>query len=293
MSEEELKKLKEFVFRDIRIIENTEKIYKIKTKEAINLFEQYKDKVKIYRCVMREIYATDPDAERWEIAFDSYLNNYRFLGDKNGYKKDSDNYLWYYKKTKITADVLTGPKDFIRIAEKLINGQKAAKEKKEELKSSLEMFCSVAYTVGNCCPVMKNPNADGDFCWSKLASFLNPAKLDKLDGLLVAEWENDIRKRNATNMFAVFPDNLSEREIIDKLMLTDYFDKNYNLIKKPTLKECEKMEADDLITLLKDVTKLIIKRGIRIYYRNRIGKERFETYAKALIEERKKELGIQ
>ena len=275
--------LEEYVFRDIRIIDDSKKEYQIKTKEAINLFHQYKNRVKIYRFVMGEFFSAYPDAERWDIAFESYTKKYKCL--KNGYK-ERNGFLWYEQngtKTKITADVLTGPIEIIRIAEKF---KKLDKQKKKELLSTLDLFCSVAYTVGNCCPVMKNPKTEGDFCWSKLASFHNTERGEKLTGINEANWDNDLRKREALNMFAVFPGKLSGREIVNNLMLNDYYDSDYKLNINYTLEQCNKMNADDYIKFMKYITKLIVKRGIRIYKQNDLRGININKMAVKLINEK-------
>lgn len=281
MGEEYFNELYEYVFRDIRITDN-EKKYRKKTKEALALFDSYIDKVKIYRCVVGEIFAAYPDAERWENDF--YLNNYKCF--KKGYEKRKDDYLWYVengKEVKITADILTGPIEIIRIAEKF---KKLDKQKKKELLSTLDLFCSVAYTVGNCCPVMKNPKAEGDFCWSKLASFHNTKRGEKLTGINEANWDNNLRKRKALNMFAVFPGKLSGRKIVNNLMLNDYYDSDYKLNINYTLEQCNKMNVDDYIKFLKYITKLIVKRGIRICKQNDLRGINIDKMAVKLINEK-------
>ena len=278
MSDLNLGELYELVFRDIRIT-NNEKIYRKKTKEALALFDSYIDKVKIYRCVVGEIFAAYPDAERWENDF--YLHNYKCF--EKGYKH-KDDYLWYVengKEVKITADILTGPIYIIRFAEKL---ESAAR--KQDLKNALELFCSVAYTVGNSCPVMKNPSAGGDFCWSKLASFHNVDERKKIPGILDAEWDNNLRKRDAMNMFAVFPENLSGRVIIKNLMLNDYYDPDYKLKMNYSLEDCKKMDVDAYIEFLNRITLLIVKRGIRIYCKNDLRGINIDKLAEKLIQKK-------
>lgn len=66
-------------------------------------------------------------------------------------------------------------------------------------------------------------------------------------------------------MFAVFPDALSGRVIVDRLMLNDYYDDDYNLIIQKTPQEYADDGVDTYISFMKLVTALIIKRGIRIY----------------------------
>lgn len=294
MGEEYFNELYEYVFRDIRIIDDTKKKYQIKIKEAINLFHKYKNKVKIYRCVMGEIFSAYPDAERWDIAFESYTKKYECL--KNGYI-ERNGFLWYVengKEVKITADILTGPIEIIRIAEKLGN-KLSNKQKKEELLSVLDLFCSVAYTVGNCCPAMFNPlpkavGIKADTCWLKLQRFINPGKED-YKKIQEYKWNDNLRYRGKglntkDNMFGLFSEQLSGKKIIERLMLNDYYDDDYNLIIQKTPQEYADDGVDTYISFMKLVTALIIKRGIRIYKQNDLGGINIDKMAVELINEK-------
>ena len=67
-------------------------------------------------------------------------------------------------------------------------------------------------------------------------------------------------------MFAIFPEeDLSGREIVDRLMLNDYYDNDYKLIINDSPKDFAAKGVDEYINFLRLVTTLIIKRGIRIY----------------------------
>ena len=126
-------------------------------------------------------------------------------------------------------------------------------------------FCSVVYTVGNCCPVMKNPRSGGDTCWYKLENNHKCGESDKLSRILKQDWDKNPNPRSAENMFAIFPEEVPGRDIIDRLMLNDYYDDDYNLIIKKTPQEYANLGIDAYINFLRLVTTLIIKRGIRLY----------------------------
>ena len=139
MNKEELDKLAEYVFRDIR----QDKKYK----NLENKYNDIKDPIDLYHKKSKSTL----DAERWTYALESY-EIYPFLCNEK-YKVDKKDSLIYYScsgpckcRIKITADVLTGPEEIIECAKGHGLGESDA----------LRMFCEVAYTVGNCCPVMKN-----------------------------------------------------------------------------------------------------------------------------------------
>lgn len=262
MSDEIGKKftLEEYVFRDIRKLEKTWKgSYKWKVQNALaDPKNDPVDKVSKYQSITKA--AKKLDAERWKIALDSY-KNYPCFRD-NDYVIESD-CLCYKKdntRIRISADTLTGPSELIEQAKNLgLRNHEALKE-----------FCSVVYTVGNVCPVMANPGGapGSDTCWHKLNRFHNTTKHKIISGTIAvnkANWDNIITNRHAENMFAVFPDALSGRVIVDRLMLNDYYDDNYNLIIKKTPQEYANLGIDAYINFLRLVTTLIIKRGIRLY----------------------------
>ncbi|GEM_PF-6863690 len=311
MSEKVPEKLKEFVFRDIWEadefgITKSQAFKKNKNNDPISLINVYQTWKS----------SNIPDAERWEYAMKSY-DRYPCFNQKNRYdRKTGESYL-YYRCTgacncyfKITADVLTGPNAVIVLKPKPPKKETwiyLNKSENEELKSALELFCSVVYTAGNFCPVMKNPGGDSDTCWYKLSNYLSREEFSKKESTDIEEVfckkltrkgvNNNQVTRYPKDMFIMFHGNPSRKEIIKKLMLMDYYkDRGYSkLVIDQTPAEIWKdgKGIEDYIKMLELLSLLIVKRGIRIYYRNRIGKERFETYAKALIEERKKELGIQ
>lgn len=303
MSEKVPEELKEFVFRDIWEadefgITKSQAFKKNKNNDPISLINVYQ----------KWKSSNIPDAERWEYAMKSY-DRYPCFNQNDDYdRKTGESYL-YYKCTgdghcyfKITADVLTGPNAVIKI-----QSQKGKREmvdlsesNNKMLKSALELFCSVVYTAGNFCPVMKNPGGGSDTCWYKLSKYLNcddPSDIEYVfckDPSTRKGVNNDQMTRSPSDMFKMFHDEPDRKEIIKRLMLMDYYkDRGYSkLVIDQTPAEIWKdgKGVEDYIKMLELLSLLIVKRGIRIYYRNRIGKERFETYAKALIDERKEEI---
>lgn len=335
MSEEELKKLKEFVLRDIRILDDKQETPKYQLvvsnaiKGAMTYFNPVKT-VKLYQFFMEELVEGNKvDAERWKIAIDSY----KYYPCFEGYSFKND-YLSYTSletdaspKTEIviTADILTGPKEIIECAEKIPN-KEHTKEEKTALLNALKSFCSVAYTAGNCCPVMKNKGGSGgvDTCWYKLQHCLNSGTNKSIDSIIdvykkanngkdkkrninnlktreVCDFESDKQDEAKTGyeipMFGMFHEALTGKKIISNLMLYDYFDKNELRIKEKPQEKAD--EGIDKYTEFLDLlTTLIIKRGIRIYCKNKLrdihlNERGLDKFAKKLIEERKAELGIQ
>lgn len=282
MSDEIGKKftLEEYVFRDLRYGNSFPRFAKesekyelmkrlVRIKDPVDNVVFYSDTIKKNRSTYSY------DVERWESALKTYDKYPCFFKNKK-YVRDDKTSFYYFEdngvRVKITADVLTGTGEIINSAKNLY--KKASAERKYTiLKSALNDFCSVAYTVGNCCPVMFNPlprslGIDADTCWLKLQKFIDPNQdycpIDK------HTWDASLNKRGKgketkDNMFGIFSESISGKEIIEQLMLNDYYDDDYNLIIKKTPQEYAKDGVDVYINFLRLVTTLIIKRGIRIY----------------------------
>ena len=233
------------------------------------------------------------DAERWDYAFDSYQLYGCFRNDR--YVFDREDYFIYYTCSgpckcyiKISADLLTSPKEIIECADALDE-----KKENEALQAALRKFCSVAYTAGNFCPVMKNKGGSKgtDTCWYKLNKYLDANK--EYDGIEFAFCKkkgrgviNDLSNRDASNMFAMFEEELTGQEIIERLMLRDYFGKNYLELKAP---QDYADTADEFIGFLNQITLPIIKRSIRIHMYSEeldyINNKDIDKWAKKLFKE--------
>ncbi len=280
MSEEERKErkeLSEFVFKDFR---EDEKFKRLKVKQNIDKSASV-DPVEAINIYHKKSKST-PDAERWDYALDSYKEYKCFEKDyekKNGFL--------FYKDIKITADVLTGPNEIISLAKQCGKCDS----------DSLKLFWSVAYTAGNLCPVMKNPGGrkgkEGgvDTCWHKMERFLYPkATIRKISSAYLdskGKIINHLGRRTAENMFCLFPDELKQAEVINNLMLNDY-DDDYDDYKVSLDIERFKTGTE----LLDYYSRLIVKRGIRIYYnsKKKIDDLKLNKLAEELINEKKKEL---
>ena len=286
--------LEEYVFRDLRKAYEFQSVMK-KHGDSIDPIEMIKE----YRKMSKSC-----DAEKWGYALASYRNYPCFYKNPKYVFKDSDNMFYEYLKEeevrqiKISADTLTGPIGLMFYADKLIEDKSVNEVKKDELRSTLRDFCSVAYTIGNFCPVMKNkggrPNKEGavvsDSCWNKLNRFHNTKKNHIFQNFIDYDWKDNESKRCANNMFAVFPVNLSGRVIVDELMLNDYYDDDYNLIIKKTPQEYANLGVDAYIDFLRLVTSIIIKRGIRIYRKNDLRGINIDKLADKIITRKKAEI---
>lgn len=258
MSEEKYS-LSEYVFRDIREVKCRSDSFKSDVKNEMANERDPIKKVEIYQEIMGERYDhKKPDAERWSIALDSYKRYPCFCGKEYVI---TSNYLRYENKINITADVLTGPSEIISPVEDMLSNNKALKE-------ALDEFCRVAYTIGNVCPVMKNGYYGDDTCWHKLKAFIEHGK--KYTGITDAGWAQNVSKRKYKDIFAVFPEKLRGEVLVERLMLTDYYNDNYKLVINETPQEHVARGVDEYINFLKLVTTLIVKRGIRIYYKNKL-----------------------
>ena len=242
MSEKVPEELKEFVFRDIWEADEFGITKSQAFKKNIN-----NDPISLINVYQNWKSSNIPDAERWEYAMKSY-DRYPCFNQNDDYdRKTGESYL-YYKCTgyghcyfKITADVLTGPNAVIKI-----QSQKGKREmvdlsesKNKTLKSALELFCSVVYTAGNFCPVMKNPGGGSDTCWYKLSNYLSREEFSKKESTDIEDVfckkltrkgvNNDQVTRYPKDMFIMFHGNPSRKEIIKRLMLMDYYkDRGYS-----------------------------------------------------------------
>lgn len=278
MSDINLEELAEFVFKDIR----QDKRYKNLEKK----YKDIKDPIDLYHKKSKSTL----DAERWDYALDSY-QNYPFLCNEE-YEVNKKDSLIYYKcsgscncRIKITADMLTGPEEIIECAKKHELGKS----------DSLRKFCEVAYTVGNCCPVMKNKGGRRgekggvDTCWYKLEHFLDVHKeYPAIEEAFCSHGViNDLNARDANNMFAMFSDKVKGEEIIKRLMLEDYYN-NGSLNKE--LGVPSEIREDKYEEFLILITTLIIKRGIRIYKENNIEGINLDQLTEELLTKKKEEL---
>ena len=272
MSEDKKYTLTEYVFRDLRF-GNTYPDFATKCEkyELMNKLVRIKDPVESVKAYSKTIKGNRSlypfDVERWELALKTYML-YPCFKESNNYTMNNKdctiNYNCNQTTIRISADALTGTREIIECAEQLY--KKAAQQRKYSiLKSALNDFCSVAYTVGNCCPTMKNPKTTADTCWWKLYRFHNVVEEHTVPSICDAGWNENLGSRGAQNMFGVFPERLSGREIVDRLMLKDYYDDDYNLIITATPAEYAAKGVDEYIKFIRLVTTLIIKRGIRIY----------------------------
>lgn len=264
MSEEKKYSLTEYVFRDIRFgnsypkFANDDEFVQLKELDPITSVKKY------HKLVVSKKYKGKPDAERWQRAIESYLEYPCLKGNVEKVQRDKNRFFLNFKgvSVSITADLLTGPTNIIENAESLINDYP---DRAADINSALLSFCSVAYTVGNCCPTMKNPKTTVDTCWCKLYRFHNVDEEHTVPSICDAGWNEDLSRRGAQNMFGVFPERLSGRKIVDRLMLKDYYNDNYKLILNATPAKFASKSVDEYIRFLRLVTTLIIKRGIRIY----------------------------
>ncbi|MCR5488979.1 MAG: hypothetical protein K6F03_02815 [Saccharofermentans sp.] len=286
--------LEEYVFRDIRSDEKVQK--KIKERENKGEIVDSIKMIDIYRGMKN-----GPDAERWKYALDSY-KQYPFFYNKNNKSYDrstGESYMFYQCSGKgkcwfkITADTLTGPYEIL----KPNKGTDLSKEDNTDLKDALELFCSVVYTVGNFCPVMKNPGGSkgSDTCWYKLSNNLICDELGDIEEVFCRRLErkgvnNDLSNRHAENMFNMFHDNPNRKTVIKRLMLMDYYsDPGYKKLiidKTPNEIWNEGKGVNKYINLVNLITLTIIKRGIRIYKQNDLRGINIDKLAVKLINEK-------
>lgn len=209
------------------------------------------------------------DAERWSDAIESY-KKYKCFNSVN-YEFKEDEGLIYYKvdennKIKITADILTN----VGAIEKIVNMIKG--HLTDEDYKILQAFYRVSYTIGNCCPVWKNPSSGreefNDTIWYKLNKYIvekrkqksNPIKLR--DRIKNKDF-NKIRERYSEEIFSIFNSDISWEELISNLYLQDYFNYDWNLLDEKFI-FVKNIEEKDFLEFVKIITVLIVQRSYRI-----------------------------
>jgi hypothetical protein len=212
-----------------------------------------KEKIDLYR----RLQTNRPDAERRQRAMESYLN-YPAIKDKYSVRGD---FLCYNESILITADLLTGTKGIISRANKF----------KEEESKVLRAFYTVAYTIGNCCPVMKNKGGrtgkagGGDTCWYKLSKFIDVNQTYSSITNLPEQEKKDLRSRGADNMFMIFDKDMTGIELVENLLFQDYYGKSNGTITLIENRNLNKIETSkDYLEYIEMCTKLIVQRGMRI-----------------------------
>ena len=247
------------------------------------------DKVELYHLLSYE----RPDAERRHMALQSYLQ-YPFIKAKDQQYRCENDYLYYRDQIKITADLLTGSKEIISHAEYLKSRQSPEQEIKE-LEQVLEAFCRVVYTIGNCCPVMKNKGGRKgkvgglETCWYKLNNYVDiNNKYESITELFTGELKTNLQLRKADNMFVVFSEKMIGKDIVINLLLRDFYDTNFSLIETRNPNEINTIS--EYIDLLILCTKLIVQRGLRICLGHT--QERFDNEQKCILIKIFEEIGL-
>ena len=203
--------------------------------------------------------------ERSIIALNSYMSYFK---NKTNYEiNKNSNYLIYkYKNYEviITADMLTNSK--------LIDEM----NKKFGLQNSNEIkaFEKVKFTIGNCCPVWKNPPSGqgvlNDTIWYKLNKHIFEKRKQQLHPInLIARIQNkdndinNINNRDSEEIFSIFNSDISWEKLISDLYLQDYFNYDWNLLDEKFI-IVKNIEEKDFLEFVKITTVLIVQRSYRI-----------------------------
>ena len=267
--------------KDIRLEEND--IYTVLINDLgvdyHNLSESVKNK--LYYS-MKE---NRPDPERRKIALQSYMK-YPFWNEQYTIK---DGFIWYeVNKTlmKITADLLSSSKIADLIEEKYQNDIKDGEEK------IIAAYRRCVFTIGNCCPVLKNKSegrrAEDDQIINKLEKQITDKVEQSIE--MISKDEKKIKNlncRKGINIFILWSDceKIEKEQIINKLYLNDYYDNGKLIYAWEKVSEALKSDENDkksreyVFEYLKKISILIIKRGYRI---SNIGKDMPEQDIKNL-----------
>lgn len=238
------------------------------------------DKVELYHRLSNE----RPDAERRQMALQSYLQ-YPFIKAKCQQYSCKNDYLYYKDEIKITADLLTGSKEIISHAEYLKTRQ-ASEQEIKELEQVLDAFCRVVYTIGNCCPTMKNKGGRKgkvgglETCWYKLNHYIDiNNEYESITKLFTEDLKTNLQLRKADNMFAVFSKKMTGKDIAINLLFRDFYDANFSLVE--TRNPNEIGIISEYVDFLVLCTKLIVQRGLRICLGHM--QERFDNEQKIIL----------
>ena len=238
---------------------------------------------------------TDPDAERWPDAIDSY-KKYECFSNEH-YSFNEEPILCFHKNgetVRIPADILTNVDTVHNMMEKHY-------PLKEEDEKVLQAFYRVSYTIGAFCPIWHNPSpgsgAYNDIVWNKLglSGVFDEHGLVKKDFVTIDERDNvlNLRKRTNIDLFMILPreGNRSACDVMKKLYFSDHFDKDWNLIcDVRTIRDKSLNDKNIAIEFVKTVTKLIIQRSYRII--KNCQEDEFSKDESTFLEEIFNEIGI-
>ena len=218
---------------------------------------------KIYENHKREL---KRDAERWSKAMDSY-KKYSCIDFEKLYYISEDNNICFRKNenemVRLQADLLTNVDMLCKVNED---------ELIEEEKKIVDCFLKVGYTIGNFCPVWKNPGGyrAADTIWNKLFFTGEYEEFKLKDSVITGLRERidtEFNQRKKENMLMILPEERNAREVMWKLYFIDFFDKKWNLLRKP--ENVYKYDKKEWLEYIEEITKLIIQRGYRIITDNK------------------------
>lgn len=233
-------------------------------------------------------------AERWPLAISAYKKYGCFDFSENEcpgkfYFDANDNaQIKYVKKdgtdVVVAADILTEVEAIMVLEDKFKN------KFGDDDEIILKAFYRVSYTIGNFCMIWKNPSGNPkgiDHVWRKLKKGLLNDKDELNEPGTNLEKRIVLNSRTEDDLFAIFNESKSAKEIIDMLYFQDYFDDEWNIKTNyyNLIKEIE--DKEQFINVVKELTILIIQRGYRIvknYHDNVFGKEQ-EQELNGLFEE--------
>ncbi|MCI5997330.1 MAG: hypothetical protein SOR31_01130 [Parvimonas sp.] len=212
--------------------------------------------------------------EKSILALDSYML-YEFNKEKM-YKIDKSNDCLIYNIDEMSENFEQQDNNEIKITADLLTNSKLIDEISENFgvqnNPEIKAFDEVKYTIGNCCPVWRNP-ASGrgvlrDTIWYKLNKHIVEKRKQKLHPIKLRDRIknkdfNNLNKRNSEEIFSIFNSDISWGKLISDLYLQDYFKYDWNLFNENYV-SIDKIEKNDFINYVKITTTLIVQRGYRI-----------------------------
>ncbi|MBF1037032.1 MAG: hypothetical protein HXL15_06320, partial [Parvimonas sp.] len=138
--------------------------------------------------------------------------------------------------------------------------------------NEIKAFDKVKFTIGNCCPVWKNPPSGqgvlNDTIWYKLNKHIFEKRKQQLHPIKLRDRIknkdfNNLNKRNSEEIFSIFNSDISWEKLISDLYLQDYFNYDWNLLDEKFI-IVKNIEEKDFLEFVKITTVLIVQRSYRI-----------------------------
>lgn len=224
--------------------------------------------------LLKELLIYDGSKKRGWIHSEKEFNSLESYGKylKQEYKLKGRDY--YFDDIRLTADLLTNQKPILKRAEELMLSDHPY----------VCAFRRVVYTIGNCCPTWINPATgrgfNNDTIWYKVKRDI--MDIEKINTIYEQKAGRELSFVNNLNnrkmdkqMFSIFSDSPSKQELIERLLLEDFFEQQ-----NPIFESSIPLKEKDFINYTMENTRMILKRGVRINNSGKLDEKKLEMMYK-------------